>query len=96
VLAHADESPHDASPWWRYRRVWEAVAASPDPGVLVERMRAAWAPLEEEMRGRVVALDETAPAAERRRLSEECCAAVLDRLAQLESEAGVRVAATAG
>jgi dipeptidase len=96
VLAHADERPHDASPWWRYRRVWEAVAASPDPGALVERIRAAWAPLEEEMRGRVVALDETAPAAERRRLSEECCAAALDRLAELESEAGVRVAAGMG
>jgi hypothetical protein len=85
-LAHADEEPHDASPWWRYRRLWESVAAAPDPGAAVERVRAAWRPLEEYIEAQLAALgSETSPEA-RRGVSEDAWAGAARILSRLEEE----------
>jgi dipeptidase len=88
ALARADETPDGASPWWRFRRSWEAVATAPDPGVLVERVRHGWVPLEQAVRQRVGALAEDAPAATRRALSDTAFDEALQVLARLEAEMG--------
>jgi dipeptidase len=87
-LACADETPDAASPWWRFRRLWEAVAATPAPGALVERVRHAWAPLEQAVRQRVEALTDDAPVATRRALSDIAFAEAMDVLAGLEAGMG--------
>ena len=70
------------------RASWETVAAAPDPGVLVRRVRQGWAPLEQAVRQRVAALADDAPVATRRAVSEDACAEALQVLARLEAELG--------
>jgi len=84
-LSHADEEPNDASPWWRYRRVWDAVAAASDPALGVARVRAAWRPLEERLQEQLDALGANAPAEARRRVSEDAWASATTVLARLEN-----------
>lgn len=84
-LSHADEEPNDASPWWRYRRVWDAVAAAADPALGVARVRAAWHPLEERLQEQLDALGANAPAEARRRVSEDAWASATTVLARLEN-----------
>lgn len=90
-LAEADEAPSRTSPWWRYRRLWESVAAAPDPGGTVERIRHAWQPLEETMRRNVAALGPNASAVSRRALTDDAWRGSLRVLAQVEE--GTAVAA---
>ncbi len=85
-LAHADEEPHDASPWWRYRRLWESVAAAPDPGRAVERVRATWRPLEEYTAAQLDALGGDASPEARRRVSEDAWSGTARILSHLEEE----------
>jgi hypothetical protein len=85
ALACADETPDAASPWWRFRRLWEAVATAPDPGILVERVRHGWVPLEQAVRQRVGALAEDAPAATRRALSDAAFDEALQMLGRVEA-----------
>ncbi len=87
-LGHADEEPDDASPWWRYRRVWDAVAAAADPALAVARAREAWRPLEERLKEQFDALGTDAPAAVRRRVSEEAWAGAATVLMHLENVLG--------
>ncbi len=84
-LGHADEEPSDASPWWRYRRVWEAVAAAADPALAVARVRAAWRPLEERPGEQLAALGTDASTEARRRVSEDAWAGATAVLAHLEN-----------
>jgi dipeptidase len=83
ALAQAEET----SPWWRYRRLWEAVAARPEPAAAVGRIRAIWRPLEEQIRGAVAELGGDAPAAVRQGVSEMAVTAALRLLAQAEEAA---------
>jgi secernin len=85
-LACADETPSAASPWWRFRGLWEAVAAAPDPGSLVGRMRQGWLPLEQAVRQHLGALANEAPVAARRALSEDAVDEALRVLGRLEAE----------
>ena len=78
--------PAETSPWWRFRRLWEAVAAVPDPAALVAQTRRTWQPLEERLRDAVAALGPDAPAETRRAVSDEAFAAALQVLARLEEE----------
>jgi dipeptidase len=86
VLACADGTPSAESPWWRYRRLWEAVATSADPGAEVARLRAAWRPIEEQIGEQVARLGTAASPSARRELSEQACAAALRTLAELEDQ----------
>jgi dipeptidase len=83
ALGNAGEISDPASPWWRFRRLWEGVAASSDPAGAVERLRAAWRPLEESLDARVSALEPGAGAGSRRALSED---AVAEALGMLEAQ----------
>lgn len=86
ILAQAEGTATADSPWWRYRRLWETVARSADPGAMVARIREVWAPLELTIRGRVARLAPEAPANERRELSEWACAEALQVLSQIENQ----------
>lgn len=88
-LAEADETPSATSPWWRYRRLWEAVAAAPDPGATVERIRRAWQPLEESTWLNVAALGPAASAEARRALTADAWKEARRMLARLEEETAV-------
>ena len=90
-LAEADETPSSTSPWWRWRRLWESVAASPDPGAGVSRIRRAWQPLEERLRQQVAALGPNAPADARRALRDDAWREALQMLARIEEEVGAAV-----
>jgi dipeptidase len=86
VLAAAEGVAAPASPWWRYRRLWEAVARSQDPGAEVDRIRAAWQPLEQQLAEQLARWGSDCALATRRDLSERACAAALQVLTQLEDQ----------
>src|SRR5262249_18365789 len=71
VLAAAEGVATPASPWWRYRRLWEAVARSQDPGAAVDRIRAAWQPLEQQLAEHLARCGSDGALATRRDLSEQ-------------------------
>jgi dipeptidase len=89
VLARAEETAEETSPWWRYRRLWEAVAGLPEPAAAVGRIRALWRPLEEQLRGAVegLGMGGEAPPAARQGVSEMAVTAALRVLAQAEDAA---------
>jgi dipeptidase len=93
-LAHAAETPDAASPWWRYRRLWEAVAAADDPGADVTRIRASWRPLEEDVSQQVRDLGPDTTAEARRALSEDAYAESMRVLSHLEDSIGKTFQAT--
>ena len=84
--AVADEAPAASSPWWRYRRLWEAVAAEPEPAGLAERVRQAWLPLEAQLSNLVASPGSTAPLHVRRAVTAKAFAAATATLARLEQE----------
>jgi secernin len=86
MLGRAGEVPEPSSPWWRFRRLWEGVAASSDPGNAVERLRATWRPLEGSLSARVAALGADSSAETRRALSEDAVTEMLRILDALERE----------
>jgi dipeptidase len=86
ALGAADGVATTESPWWRYRRLWEAVARSRDPGAAVDRIRARWQPLERQLNEHVLGLGPEATPAARRSLSERACAEALQVLARLEDQ----------
>lgn len=95
LLAQAGEEPSATSPWWRYRHLWESVAAAPDPAAVAERVRRAWRPVEERIDRRVAALAGDSSPATRHALSEESLADALEALSHLETElAGAPLAVT--
>ena len=96
VLAEADGTPHPSSPWWRFRRLWEAVSAAPDPAATVQRVRQIFDPFEAGLLRHVATLSAASPVGTRRALSVGACIEVLARLATLETEFAQRPAAISG
>lgn len=96
ALAAADGVATLESPWWRYRRFWEAVARSRDPGAAVGRIRATWQALERRLSEHVTDLARDAAPASRRGLSERACAEALQVLAQLEDQLVSKAGAAPG
>jgi hypothetical protein len=88
MLAHADETPDAASPWWHYRRLWEAVSTVDDPGAAVTWIRASWRSLEEDVSRQVRDLGPDAAAEARRALSEDAYAESMRVLSHLEDAVG--------
>jgi hypothetical protein len=86
ALARADGVPSVGSPWWRYRRLWEAVATSDSPGAGVDHLRAEWRSLEQQIGEQVARLGTVASPSARRDLSEQACTAALRMLAELEDQ----------
>ncbi len=83
-LAVADEAASDASPWWRFRAIWEAVAASTDPAVRVETIRRLWEPLETYVTDTVQHLPADATVEARRVISEQALSRTLDGVAAID------------
>ena len=86
MLADAEGVGAPESPWWRYRRLWEAVACSPDPGAAVDRIRDAWQPLERHIAEHLARLGPDSAPATRRELSQGACVEALRVLTQLENQ----------
>jgi secernin len=89
ILGHAYEVADQTSPWWRFRCLWEAVAALPDPAGTVGRIRNAWRELEVSLGQRVGELGWSAGVDARRVVSEDAVAESLRVLACLERDLGV-------
>jgi secernin len=91
ILAKAEGTAITDSPWRRFRRLWETVAGSNDPGTLVGEIRTAWKAVESRIAEQSALRDSTASPAARRELSEWACREALRTLGRIETQLGISV-----
>jgi secernin len=89
ILARAEGTATTDSPWWRFRRLWEAVADSADPGARVGEVRMAWKAVEQHIAEWPALLDPIAPPGARQELSEGACREALQTLRRIETHLGI-------